>query len=1042
MVNYVDIDYDDTTLYDPLGESYEVVSAWDAVNLKAVATLIFDDPKAVGNWDIVYSWLLLEIKVSDVNNLVGSGYISLGSDESEGANETVFDIANLATVAEGTIGIEYDKFRIPMTEFISSTFSPTNIKRVTVSLDATAEVVIKWRKARLVHLAESADVSTWFTYPYVELTVDSSKIDDELSFFPLRVVFDESDAGFAMVMQDKSTSFIVVDGAGNPQYTFVEAFDKFTCVLWILAESISDVADTTFKLYYDTTGTMVNGRYNVTSIWPSKYPFVIHMNEVDNKIIDCGSHHFSCTPYGAKNVRVGGLRGLQFMGTSQYVKMPIETVSYMNGMIDDGQITIECEPSGVVQNTYAGLFSIAYEDDPNMQMVSIMWAGSNVVAQFSNMTNGRTTLTCAAPSVTGRAVIVVKWTGGVGYVYVNGVLGTSGSIPTMDLRSDIYCKLFGNTYNGEYGSDEQFEGIGYSVETLAVGTSDAWIKADYHNRVGSLVTKGSVPGFTGLYSNSIVLTVLASPTNELDYYPVDITVHSGEGITRFNDVYLGVDCRVDMRDVLFVDSDGVPMYYTVMDTDGTTYSTYVVRFTDIPDSGLLQFTMYYNYSDSPDYDEPELTYDDFDGFDSTVISRHWTKSGNPTLNAGTIELTDDDLILRAFGFTTDAEVMFKSKVSEQDASMAELRDAIGYTNRLALYNSDADIANDFNRVVPDAKKDGYSLGVTEAVTWSDVRDYHFYRIKRVDGKVIFMQDDNMFELTDELYIPVVELFPGVCVWDDSQESTTTVDWFAVRRSYDSPPLVVWWGDVLTKFGFKKTIEVGASPDGAFDEYQLDLTIWRDKGTDDSQNVYIGAHCRSDYRDIIFTDSSGNVLSHWIESEDIHSASVVIKFTDIPATGSVMFYMYYQSNYVGKISDYKATIGSGRESTTNPPSIIGVTGPTGYNDPSSFAYKRTFTVTPVTNTGWYQAICIIWRKTGISIKQNVCVDDHVDGNAGDILITSNDGTEIIEYTIFSNDANKAIVRMYFYVTPTSDTTYWMYYNKSLTDNRRDPVVTLN
>jgi hypothetical protein len=1042
MVNYVDVDYEDTTLYDPIGIDYEVVATWDSVNSRMVATLIFEDPKIVGNWDVVYSWLLVEVKVSDLSKLDGTGYIAIGSTEVEGSNEIVFDTANLAAVAEGTIGTQYDKFRIPISEFLASSFNPGNIKRVTVSLGVSAQIVMKWRKARLVHLAESTDISSWFTLPYVEVVVDHMKVGSELVFFPLRVVFDESMAGFPIVMNDAKYSIMAVDSTGNPQYIYVEAFDKYTCVMWILAENVSDVEDTAFKIYYDKTGVKINTRYAFESLWVSKYPYILHMKESSNKIVDLSTHHNHCTIQGAKNVRVGGLRGLQFMGYPEYIRLPIGFTPLLNDIVGEGQLLFEVQPSVVSQADYACLGSIASEDNSNMQMVTVMWSGEDIVAQFSNIVDGRSTLVGSAPSTLEKAIIVVRWKSGVADIFVNGVKVQTGSIPILDYRVDIRMHLFGRTYNGEYGVEEQFEGIAYSAEALTISTSDEWITTDYWNRVGGLISITGVPDIADNYTQSVEVTILASPKDSTDHYQMEIVVHSGIGITRGNHAYLGLDCRVDLRDVLFVDSSNVPLYYTLLDTDGSTYATYVVRVLSIPDSGFVHLRMYYGFSDSPDLSDPVMVYDDYDGGEGNVLGRHWSQSGVATVSGGTILLDNNDLILRMFGVANDVEVMIRSKADQQDSAFIDLRDAIAYSNRLVLYNSD-NVANGvFDKVVPDATKNGVSLGAIKAVTWQDIRDYHVYRIKRYTDKVVFQQDDSVIELLDPTYIPVVELFPGVCVWSDSRQSTLTMDWFAVRKSFEHPPLIVWWGDVFQKFGFRKTITVGASPDGEFDRYHIDIVIHRDKGVDGSSDIYIGAHCREDYRDILFTDDDGNILSHYVDTYTMESATVVVEFTNLPSTGSATFYMYYQSNYVGKVSDYKGTFGPGRVTTTNPPSITVVSGGTNYNDPSEYAYKRSFTVTSVTQEGWYQALCIVARRAGTSALQNVFVEDHIDSDAGDILITNEDGSEVIEYYVFVNTVGEAILRIYIYATPLSSTTYWMYYGKIITDNRRDPVVTIN
>ena len=92
---------------------------------------------------------------------------------------------------------------------------------------------------------------------------------------------------------------------------------------------------------------------------------------------------------------------------------------------------------------------------------------------------------------------------------------------------------------------------------------------------------------------------------------------------------------------------------------------------------------------------------------------------------------------------------------------------------------------------------------------------------------------------------------------------------------------------------------------ALTDYQIMFTVNRSTGTDSGTTVYVGTNCQDDYDDIRFTDSSGTVLSYWIESSTSSSATIWVKFPSIPA-GSSTWYLYYGNPSAPSASDGDAT----------------------------------------------------------------------------------------------------------------------------------------
>ena len=77
-------------------------------------------------------------------------------------------------------------------------------------------------------------------------------------------------------------------------------------------------------------------------------------------------------------------------------------------------------------------------------------------------------------------------------------------------------------------------------------------------------------------------------------------------------------------------------------------------------------------------------------------------------------------------------------------------------------------------------------------------------------------------------------------------------------------------------------------------YQVKITVHYGSGADSVGDVYTSSHCKTDFGDIIFCDSSGNtLLSYWMESKtNSNNAVFWVKITDDITTSDSTIYIYY------------------------------------------------------------------------------------------------------------------------------------------------------
>jgi len=89
------------------------------------------------------------------------------------------------------------------------------------------------------------------------------------------------------------------------------------------------------------------------------------------------------------------------------------------------------------------------------------------------------------------------------------------------------------------------------------------------------------------------------------------------------------------------------------------------------------------------------------------------------------------------------------------------------------------------------------------------------------------------------------------------------------------------------------------------EYTAPITVHYTSGVDSGQDVYVNAHCRTDFGDIRFTASDGiTELSYWMEEKvDGDYAKFWVKM--LPANKTVI-YIYYGNEYATTTSDGKNT----------------------------------------------------------------------------------------------------------------------------------------
>jgi len=97
--------------------------------------------------------------------------------------------------------------------------------------------------------------------------------------------------------------------------------------------------------------------------------------------------------------------------------------------------------------------------------------------------------------------------------------------------------------------------------------------------------------------------------------------------------------------------------------------------------------------------------------------------------------------------------------------------------------------------------------------------------------------------------------------------------------------------------------VGAT--GAGIDYQVKFRVYRGTGTDSANTVYLNGKCQEDFDDVRFTDSQGNVFSHWVQARTSDYADIWVK-VGVDLSVNQTIYVYYGNPNAQSISNFDAT----------------------------------------------------------------------------------------------------------------------------------------
>ena len=322
---------------------------------------------------------------------------------------------------------------------------------------------------------------------YKEIVIDHTKVDEDLTDFPVVVKLDSSNFDFSKAQSNGNDMRFCLKNGTILSYER-EQHDNANqkAVYWVKMPTTYSSVDTTFRMYFGNP-TASDGS-DPTNAWDSNFAMVQHMNNnPDNAHIkDSTINGNNGTKYAAEQpTETDGILGKaqSFDGSDDYIDcgnngIPIganpftkEVFIYLPNGITSANYMQDILWWGVTgTNNYINCLRTG---SSNNQIVNYFW-GNDLVWTSTQLVNG---WNC----------IIITYDGNVAMGYVNGVSEASFTAGAVNVQSsDVFIAK-------NDGSDNYFNGLIDETRISNIVRSAAYIKAnDYNLRLNTLLSYGAI----------------------------------------------------------------------------------------------------------------------------------------------------------------------------------------------------------------------------------------------------------------------------------------------------------------------------------------------------------------------------------------------------------------------------------------------------------------------------------------------------------------------------------------------------------------------
>jgi len=325
-----------------------------------------------------------------------------------------------------------------------------------------------------------------------QLTIDNTKIDSNLTDFPVLVKLTSSNFDFSKAQSSgDDVRFTSSDGTTLLKYER-ERHDSANqaAEYWVKIPSVSSSSGTTFYIYYGNAS--ASDGEDATNVWDSNFKMVHHLKGATYTDLDDSTSNandvttVAGTPDYNTDAKIG--KGVQFVSASSERLDVADSADF-----EVQTATIECWVKAT--DLTVGQYIVARWANPYHFEIGVNTSVGNSNAFYAAVTDsvGRKDLIEAANESSANtwyhlALVYDGSTDLVAKLYKNG-----SQIASVNLDGAITVSgTDGIGFAGRYGqTNAPFDGILDEIRFSNVVRSPAWIKATYHSGNDSLLTFGT-----------------------------------------------------------------------------------------------------------------------------------------------------------------------------------------------------------------------------------------------------------------------------------------------------------------------------------------------------------------------------------------------------------------------------------------------------------------------------------------------------------------------------------------------------------------------